>query len=65
MQTVDTRFEAIQRRIAEEEIAVQVEQIATGQLDSFEAYKFKCGVIAGMRAVLGYSDEVNKKLEER
>lgn len=61
---MQTKFEAIQTALIEEEIAKLINTISLGQMTP-EIYKFECGKLAGMRQVLGYSDEVNKKLAER
>ena len=54
------------RKLVEEEIARLAEEMAFGQLKSFEADRHGAGKIAGLRSCLEYIEEaavsVNKKL---
>ena len=54
------------RKLVEEEIARLAEEMAFGQLKSFEDYRHCAGKIAGLRSCLEYIEEaavpVNKKL---
>lgn len=64
MQTLNTAYEIALTKIVDAEIESLRETIGAGQLSN-EDYKFQCGKLAGMRQVLGYSDEVNKTLSKR
>lgn len=64
MQTLNTAFEQTLTKTVNEEIEKQRDTICAGQL-SGEDYKLQCGILLGMRQVLGYFDEVNKILSER
>lgn len=65
MQTLDTRFEREARKAIEERVATLTEEIALGNCTSFEDYRNRCGVIAGLRSAADLFEDVNAKLKER
>ena len=51
-------------RIVNEELERLVELISTGNVHSFEDYKFTVGRISGLRSIIEYVDEANANIEK-
>ena len=64
MQTVDTFFEVQLRKLISECIEKVSTEIISGDMTP-EMYKFRCGSIDGMRAVLELMPEAREKAEQR
>lgn len=64
IQTVDMFFEVQLRKLIAERIELVSAEIISGDMTP-EIYKFRCGSIDGMRAVLEIMPEARERAEQR
>ncbi len=63
--TASTAFERHLARLIEENIETLREEIAAGQLETMERYKFTSGRIAGLRLAMDHFSEANRLVNQR
>ena len=66
MFNLDTLFEAELRKLIDENIARLSAEVSSGHgVNDFAHYKYKTGVIAGLREAIGLFDEVKSEILKR